>query len=370
MRPLLSAAIIVRDEADFLRSCLGSIAASCDEIVVVDTGSTDDSRAVARSFGAVTDDLPWDDDFAAARNRALDLATGEWILYIDADERFEDVDPAAVRRELREAHDAVSLLVRFRARPIWTPYREFRLWRHRDDIRFVGRIHETMVGDIRRVADEEGLAIRDSRTVSICHDGYEGDQSAKHARNLPLLERRVVELPDRCYLWNHLASIREALGDAEGAVAAWTTGLELIRRRGLADRTDVLCYAGLGFHLLAKGEDIAALVEECLAVAPWYPAAHWLAAANHRAQGRHGDAVPHLRWLLAMGRDPEDPALAHHRGMFGEWAWRMLGECLYALGDLTGAVEVYREASAALPDDLELRTKAAALGTMLARSGR
>ena len=69
-----------------------SIRPVCDEIVVVDTGSTDDTVAVAESFGAVVAHRPWDDDFAAARNRALDLATGEWILYIDADEQLEDLE--------------------------------------------------------------------------------------------------------------------------------------------------------------------------------------------------------------------------------------------------------------------------------------
>ena len=365
-RPLLSAAIIVRNEAGFLRSCLTSISPICDEIVVVDTGSSDDSREVAAQFGAVRDDRPWGDDFAAARNRALDLATGEWILYIDADEQLENLDPVAVRRELEEAGDAVSLLVRFRTRPIWSPYREYRLWRHRPDIRFVGRIHETMVPDIRRVAAEEGLAIRNSDTVSICHYGYEGDQSAKHARNLPMLELRVVEYPERCYLWHHLGNIRADLGDADGAVEAWTTGLDLIRRRGLVDRTDVLCFAGLGFHQLARGEDITDLVTECLDVAPWYFTGRWLAAENHRAHGRHAEAVPYLRSLIAVGPDPEDPSLAYHNGMFTDWAWRSLGECLFVTGDLTGALDVYRTAATARPDDLEFRTKVVALEALTA----
>jgi hypothetical protein len=197
--PLLSAAIIVKDEAHFLRNCLTSISEVLDEIVVVDTGSADDSIEVARSFGAVQGLHPWGNDFAAARNTALDLATGRWILYIDADEQLKHGDAAAMRDELESSTDAVSLRVWFRTRPIWSPYREYRLWQHRPDIRFNGRIHETMVPDITRVASTEGLAIRGTELFRIVHFGYEGDRTAKHHRNLPMLEliHRITErFPD------------------------------------------------------------------------------------------------------------------------------------------------------------------------------
>jgi len=112
-RPLLSAAIIVRDEAEFLHACLSSIKGVCDEIVVVDTGGSDDSREVARSFGADIGFYEWNNDFAAARNASLEMATGEWILYIDADEQLVELDVDSARAELRDRTDAVALRVRF-----------------------------------------------------------------------------------------------------------------------------------------------------------------------------------------------------------------------------------------------------------------
>ena len=84
---LLSAAIIVRDEADFIDVCLASLDGLVDEVVVVDTGSVDDTIAIAEAHGARVAHEPWKNDFARCRNRSLDLATGDWILYIDADER-------------------------------------------------------------------------------------------------------------------------------------------------------------------------------------------------------------------------------------------------------------------------------------------
>src|SRR5262245_1489579 len=84
----ISAAMIVRDEEAYLDDCLKSIVDEVDEIVIVDTGSRDRTCDIARRYGARLFDLPWTGDFAAARNHALDRASGDWILYIDADERL------------------------------------------------------------------------------------------------------------------------------------------------------------------------------------------------------------------------------------------------------------------------------------------
>src|SRR5437764_6936259 len=93
-RPRLTAAIIVKDEAEHLAGCLASLRGAVDEIVVVDTGSSDGSPAVAEGFGAVVLHHEWTGNFSEARNLGLDRATGEWILYIDADERLEPMSKA------------------------------------------------------------------------------------------------------------------------------------------------------------------------------------------------------------------------------------------------------------------------------------
>src|SRR3984957_12225351 len=93
--------MIVRNEEHHLPDCLESIRHIVDEIVLVDTGSTDDTVAIARSFGARVEIHPWQQDFATPRNVGLDLARGRWILYIDADERLRPISREAVRRPLQ-----------------------------------------------------------------------------------------------------------------------------------------------------------------------------------------------------------------------------------------------------------------------------
>ncbi len=93
--PALSVIMIVKNEAECLARCLGSVREIAEEIVVADTGSTDATKAIAESFRARVFSIPWENDFAQARNASLAAATGDWLLHLDADEML---DPEGARR--------------------------------------------------------------------------------------------------------------------------------------------------------------------------------------------------------------------------------------------------------------------------------
>jgi glycosyltransferase involved in cell wall biosynthesis len=82
--------MIVKNEEANLAACLEPVADLFDEIIVVDTGSTDATRQIAQRFGAKVFDFPWCDSFSAARNECLRHATGEWIFWLDADDRLDE----------------------------------------------------------------------------------------------------------------------------------------------------------------------------------------------------------------------------------------------------------------------------------------
>ena len=96
MPPRVSLTMIVKNEEANLPSCLASVADLVDEIVIVDTGSTDRTKEVATSWGARVFDFAWIDDFAAARNEALRHARGDFVFWLDADDRIDDAQPATV----------------------------------------------------------------------------------------------------------------------------------------------------------------------------------------------------------------------------------------------------------------------------------
>ncbi|MBC8066081.1 MAG: glycosyltransferase family 2 protein, partial [Chlorobia bacterium] len=100
----LSACLIVKNESKNLSRCLESLKGIVDEIVVVDTGSTDDTVAIAESFGAKMGSFEWSHDFSAARNHSLEIATGDWVLWIDADEVLVPESVSAIQRALVRPH--------------------------------------------------------------------------------------------------------------------------------------------------------------------------------------------------------------------------------------------------------------------------
>ncbi len=102
----LSVAIIARDAAATIAATLESVRSIADEIVVVDTGSTDRTRELARKGASKLLDCPWSDDFSAVRNFALEQLSGDWVLWLDASEELEPSSAKAIREHLDLKADA------------------------------------------------------------------------------------------------------------------------------------------------------------------------------------------------------------------------------------------------------------------------
>jgi tetratricopeptide (TPR) repeat protein len=362
---LLSAAIIVRDEAEHLDGCLASLHGLVDEIVVVDTGSIDASVEVAERHGAIVAHEPWRGDFATPRNRSLDLATGEWILYVDADERVRAGDDRARRRLIAAATGQAALRVPLVPRVGWTPYLEYRLWRHDPAVRFSGRMHESIVSAIHGAAQRDGRAVEASDVLTIEHLGYERDQERKYQRDEPILLAALREHPERVFYYDHLARIYQALGRDDEAVSMWARGIVLARERGAPDHDDRLLWVGLIWHQLERGpadEALQALVTEALERFGGLPALEYAAARLEFAAGSLRRAALRAERLISLS--PEEiiaTGSAYDQRIFGEWAWNLLGLCRFAMDDYAGAAAAFSEAELAAPDvpDYKVRRRLA-----------
>jgi cytochrome c-type biogenesis protein CcmH/NrfG len=352
----ISAAMIVRDEEAVLADCLASIRDVVDEIVLVDTGSTDRSPEIARQFGARLFDYRWRDDFAAARNEALARARGRFILYIDADERLSTTSRSDVARLLTD-ESAVCHTVLFRPQRGYTRYREYRIFRNDPRIRFQGAIHETMVAALYEVAAADGLRIVPS-PLAIEHVGYDGDQQRKHQRNLPLLRARLAENPQHVFSWHHLGRILAVLGDADGAADAWRRGIEVVRGRPESSTADCLLYGSLLRHELDRGQLTAGLLEEALARFPGNHQLAWLQGRRLVAEGRFEEAIRVFDALTAIDAQTfVDEAVAYDMRIFGVWSLDALGLCCFRLGRFAESARYYARAEALTPDGGEYRAK-------------
>jgi tetratricopeptide (TPR) repeat protein len=191
--PLLSLCLIVKNEMANLPACLDSAEGLADEIVVVDTGSTDGTAEWAERRGVKVERMAWQNDFSAARNRSLDAAQGRWILWLDADDRLLSEDKAAIRA-LAEKRDAVPRAYGFLIQN--TPdggktgsvFNQIRLFPNRPGLRFSGPVHEQILPAIEKA----GLPVEYS-PIRILHTGYADPAAAraKQIRNRNILEAQI-----------------------------------------------------------------------------------------------------------------------------------------------------------------------------------
>jgi tetratricopeptide (TPR) repeat protein len=364
---LLAATLIVKDEGAVLDACLASLHGVVDEIVVVDTGSSDDSVEIARRHGARVSLFPWTGDFAAARNTALELATCEWILYIDADERLAPVSRAEVERLLQTAQD-VAFRILLRPHSTSTPYREYRLWRHDPRIRFEGVIHEKVVPAIHRVAEEEGRGIGIADLL-LEHVGYEGDQTRKHLRNLPLLRRQLADEPNNLFNLHHLARVLEGLGEQKEAEQVLEHAVEVARLQP-THGPGSLAFTELIRLRHLRGEDVEPLVAEARRRYPDNQLVVFLEGRYLLDSGRHEEALARFDFLLSIDASrlaDVDGGPAYDTSIFGALSYEARGACLMALGRYAEAAETYAEASRTVPADPAFAAKRA---LALARAAR
>lgn len=355
MGKLVSAAMIVKDEERFLAGCLDSIAGLVDEIVVVDTGSADRSREIAAAHGARVHHHTWREDFSAARNEALDQAVGDWILYIDADERVRPYDRARLAQDLADP-SLCAATVRFHPRTGYTAYPEHRLFRRDPRIRFRGAIHETMMPDINHlVATGQGRCGTSGLTID--HLGYDGDQSHKLPRNLAILEKEVRVNPERMYLWWHLGTVYRDLGRGEEAEFAWFKGVEIARRAQPCLHEAALCFVELIRRRLDTGQDAMPLLDEALALQPDDPFLHWLMTQALMKAGRYDDALPIFERLAAIDPETLVTSFAYDRRVLGASALADAGQWAFRMGRWREAEAFFRRAEWRCPDNLEFRVK-------------
>jgi glycosyltransferase involved in cell wall biosynthesis len=357
-RVLLSAALIARNEEKFLGDCLASLQNVADEVVVVDTGSTDQTRAVAARGGARLYEFPWTGDFSAARNHALDRSTGEWILYIDADERVRAQSAVNLRAEL-SAPSHLGYRVLLHPLKGHTPYWSLRLFRNHPSIRFRGVIHESTWPALNEYRARHGGEVGQSHMI-LDHEGYEANQDAKHARNLPLLLEYLRHEPDRVYCWCHLANIYMEMKQPDLAENAWRSALAVVRSAGVRSPEDLLPYLGLVEIGLERGDDVDALYTEALSLFPSSVQLEWLRSRILMRKGELKPAIAVLERLVERGQSEDfDHLAAYDLRLFGVFAYDALATCHFRLGQYAESRRFYELAARHQPDRLDFRVKQA-----------
>ncbi|NUU60945.1 glycosyltransferase family 2 protein [Paenibacillus agri] len=217
----LSLVMIVKNGESTLRRCLESAAKYVDEIIIVDTGSTDNTKLIALDYQSRVFDYEWTNDFGAARNYALDKSTCEWSLVLDADEYISNDCREALTNHLHSvpAIGKVKLIDKFMGKDGINHEQTYISRLFPTNCRYTGRIHEQIVSDLPRHKVD----------IEIQHDGY--FQKEKSSRNVPILIDEILDHPEDPYFHYQIAKEYRGMGNHEEAYSHLSTAYSKITRR-------------------------------------------------------------------------------------------------------------------------------------------
>jgi tetratricopeptide (TPR) repeat protein len=359
----ISLCLIVRDEEEMLPEFLTSCAGAWDELVAVDTGSTDGTVGILQAAGARVLHEPWTGDFSAARNASLAAATGDWILILDPDER----PGAGFAQELRElcaepAVGAATVLMRnllafghTRDVPL------LRVFRRGPGVRFEHAIHEDAFGSVQAMLRAGGLELAGLHTP-VVHLGYLRERAAdrgKKSRDAEALARCIAADADDLYSHFKLLELARFWSDpkllAESAPAAEAA----LRRSGgskapWAGDLVVLLARSAGEEALSRLDDLSGLVTPNAAL-------HLARGEFLEEAGRLEEAADEFEACLEIGEDPT-AQLVLTRPLLG------LARVALAEGRFEDAMEDIDTALQTAPRDPEALLAALSLRTGPARA--
>ena len=256
--PSISICMIVKNEEENLPRLLQSVEGLADEVIVVDTGSKDNTVSIAREFGARVSHFPWCDDFSAARNESLKHATKDFILWLDGDDELKKEEHHKIRVHLRK-HPGAGVYLRTFVEGEGQAL-QLRIFPNHRGIKFEGRIHEQAIHSLEAKGIPTLLC-----NASIIHHGYEvpGALLEKLKRNRKILEEDLAEQPERLNPRLFLARTCLGLGEPELAL----TYLDTVIARCEKDVT-LRAQTAFKLALLDKGSILGMLgrVEEAIEV--------------------------------------------------------------------------------------------------------
>jgi tetratricopeptide (TPR) repeat protein len=312
LRPRLSLCMIVKNEANNLPRCLSSAKPYVDEIIVVDTGSADNTIQIAEQYGAEISHFSWCNDFAAARNYSISKATGDWILVLDADEELVVSSKTTFNRLGTEPEVFLYALVRVEAADDCDLSELFvdRLFRNLPGMVYVGGFHE----NIRPPQEYIGKSwIEHLPELQIRHYGYDAAGLLDKARrNILILEEMRQQQGLDLRLLFTLATMYEKVGEQGQSLICQQEAFEqifpdlisgdfseTIRTGSVAG---LLYTCGLYFLEHQDYETLQLICQRGLAWFPSYPPLSYLAGLTLSDLGFALGATAYFQYCLHLGR--------------------------------------------------------------------
>jgi len=284
----ISGCLIVKNEAEDLDRCVKSMLPILDELIIVDTGSTDNTIEIAKRYTDKIFSYNWQNDFAAARNYAISKAKMPWIIFLDADEYFSERSLKNIRKTINNENGKADAFL-INGYDIAAPGEEIkdkftviRVFRNKPEIRYQGRIHEYL-------RKRGQLVIADcTDIIEIFHTGYAKvvfGKKNKNERNLRLLLEEVEERPDDGNMHFYLSLQYMFIGDfekvMEHAQKALKLGITILGR----EANTYLNFVKAGFELNHDLDELLDVSRQCVEKHPNFPDGYLVLIECHLKKG-------------------------------------------------------------------------------------
>jgi tetratricopeptide (TPR) repeat protein len=361
--------MIVRDAAALVADSIGSIRGIADEIVVVDTGSTDNTVEVARQEGAAVHEIPWDDSFAAARNECLRRTSGQWVLWLDAGETIDDTAAQQLRNFVDESADPNKAYVVFIQRPAchaassgYERIGQLRLLPNRSELVFTGRLREQVLPAVLAVGMEvDALDLTIDRPAS---DADPERRAARATRNLKLANLVLASSGEQPLMLCVRAEALVALGRTGQAEQVYRRLME-VAPRGSSEMLEA--YYGLLTMLDGHPAQLDAQIALCVEALEFYPLdAQLLCGMGGYLLRQQRLDLAARSYEMAVVHGRVDPAIWHLADL-ADVAVCCLSLTQQLMGNDQRAKSVLQEALAERPDSINLRR---ALIELYVKAGR
>ena len=346
---MLSLSMIVRNEEARIEACLRSVQGFADEMVLLDTGSRDGTAAVAEACGARVEHMDWPGDFAPARNAALDLVSGDWVLVLDADEALRQEAIPQLKALMAQPDVLVINLLRHELGAAMAPYSNVsRLFRRHQGIRWSKPYHSMIDESVGAVMkDEPGWRVANCTEPALMHEGYRPDLLAgsdKAERLRQSMENWLRDKPDDPYACAKLGALEVSAGNRERGLSLLRHGLKQLPEGDArsAERYELLL--NLGIALASEDGDGAV---QCYREALQQPLETRLSLG----------ARLNLAALLMQRNELEEAiqltTTACQRAPEVALAWYNLGLMERRRGDLMAAIKAYERSLSVNPGHAE-----------------
>ncbi len=339
----VSLCMIVKNEERMLERCLSSVRHLADEMVIVDTGSTDNTKEIAAQFGARVYEYEWDGCFANARNAALEQARMDWILLMDADDEFEYEDTQKLLDLMEHGEGSVcffqtlSFMGRVPDKNSLVANLNVRLIRNHMGLKFQGCIHE-------QIGMEHGGHKAVISDIRVYHYGYlDGaiQEKKKRERNISLIQKELDKNPDDAFMLFNMGNEYFALERVQEAFTCYRKSYEdFDPKRGYSPKLIVRLMTCN--DLLGNTEEMLRLADEGLRLYPDYTDLVFLRGTALLRQEKYLAAIASLETCLKMGEAPE---MIRYMTGIGSYKTQLLLSTVYhQLGDGKSAMRYVRQA--------------------------